>query len=1223
MPTYVVATKNCGTSITTVTWDSARGASSYTVNAVSTWGSNRTCYNTDSSCSFPDLDCGQNYTITVTAEDDNCVSLTSAPITVTTDPCPQSDLQVSLDCSTDSALISWTPGRGILMYNASAKGFDVNHQVSCSTPGSACNVTNLHCGSRYQVSVRGEGLTCPSQSDDWIALKTAPCPPTQVSIQSSCDSDTVSVSWKASQGSVSFMAVAESSGGHRVTCNTSDLACDITGLQCGQTYQIYVSGVDDDCIGSRSEVHILKTAPCVPQNVHPILECQATVLNVTWQQTGQAHHYHTTVLRSDGQVLGCDSNTTFCQIPNIVCGLTYSVTVVAYSQTCNSSQSSVEHVTSAPCPPDAIFAVLDCDLNTVSVSWDSSVDGVLYIARAFYSNYTDYYMCNTTETSCDITVACGMDYNVTVVPLRDGCTGENSLVQYVTAAPCVPLMLDVEMDCLSDSAWLTWEESEGVELYIATATDSDGFEYQCNSTDTQCTVEQLQCGRFYNFSVFASNSQCDSPVSNTLQSETAPCPPQNVITSVGCDTGTVSVLWDESVGALSYTATLERTDGDTTCCTASSTSCEVTSLPCGQMYVLTVTAEGRTCNSSQSIEVIVRSVPCIPESLVSSTSCSNNVVTMSWVSNEAGELYTVQAFSADGLFSDSCSGFGQSCDLKSLTCGEPYTATVVAQDSVCTSAPSQVASIRTVPCVPDNVTANVSCQGNDLSVFWEESAGADSYTAVLEDSNGQFTSCQSMIHTTCTVNRLVCGQTYRVSVTASDGYCDSLPSAITEVQSAPCMPRNIRALMDCQSGVAILSWQSSTGALQYTATAVSESGHVLSCENNLTNCELTGLACGESYNITVLAEGQTCSSTATMSGHLNTGPCPPQNVEVQYGVSIGQLSWDRSKGASMYTAQAATDLGSVLSCSTSDTSCALYNVSCSQTYDITVTAHNNVCQGAAVSASTTLNTESCPPQNVQTHLNCTSDVGTVSWEESLGAVAYVAFLEGRNGHILSCSTSSSSCRVTGLICGTVYSTQVRAIGETYNSTDSETVIFTSAPCPPDSSAVTVDMNCENATALFRWAWSGGAASYELTAISNNGYIASCISQDNFCNISELACGQTYTVRLTAISDECQITQETGVTFQTRPCAPLHVNVDLQCNPSTAVVTWEQSDDVQYYLVSTTLSTGEAETCNSTSDSCKMSGLQCGVEYAFTITAYSHTVTCHSDASSTVHTTTGR
>ncbi len=94
----------------------------------------------------------------------------------------------------------------------------------------------------------------------WCSFSSsAPCPPTLVSIQSSCDSDTVSVSWQTSQGSVSYMAVAESSGGHRITCNTSHLTCDITGLQCGQTYQIYVSGVDGDCIGPRSEVRILET----------------------------------------------------------------------------------------------------------------------------------------------------------------------------------------------------------------------------------------------------------------------------------------------------------------------------------------------------------------------------------------------------------------------------------------------------------------------------------------------------------------------------------------------------------------------------------------------------------------------------------------------------------------------------------------------------------------------------------------------------------------------------------------------------------------------------------------------------------------------------------------------------------------------------------------------------------------------------------------------------
>lgn len=85
------------------------------------------------------------------------------------------------------------------------------------------------------------------------------------------------------------------------------------------------------------------------------------------------------------------------------------------------------------------------------------------------------------------------------------------------------------------------------------------------------------------------------------------------------------------------------------------------------------------------------------------------------------------------------------------------------------------------------------------------------------------------------------------------------------------MPRNIRALVDCQSGTAVLSWQPGGGAMQYMATGLSQSGHTLSCESNETNCELEDLACGESYNITVLAQGQTCSSSAIMSGYLMAG----------------------------------------------------------------------------------------------------------------------------------------------------------------------------------------------------------------------------------------------------------------------------------------------------------------------------------------------------------------
>lgn len=77
-------------------------------------------------------------------------------------------------------------------------------------------------------------------------------------------------------------------------------------------------------------------------------------------------------------------------------------------------------------------------------------------------------------------------------------------------------------------------------------------------------------------------------------------------TKVGCENHTVSVSWTPSVGALMYTVTLERTDGEITFCTTDGTGCDITQLPCGEMYVLAVTAEGRTCNTSESMRTIVR-----------------------------------------------------------------------------------------------------------------------------------------------------------------------------------------------------------------------------------------------------------------------------------------------------------------------------------------------------------------------------------------------------------------------------------------------------------------------------------------------------------------------------------------------------------------------------------------------------------------------------------------
>lgn len=101
----------------------------------------------------------------------------------------------------------------------------------------------------------------------------------------------------------------------------------------------------------------------------------------------------------------------------------------------------------------------------------------------------------------------------------------------------------------------------------------------------------------------------------------------------------------------------------------------------------------------------------------------------------------------------------------------------------------------------------------------------------------------------------------------------------------------------------------------------------------------------------------------------------------------------------------------------------------------------NLCSIIQPMLSLLLHSEPCSPNNVQTNVNCQSNQGTVSWEESFGAVGYQARFTGRDGHSLSCYTNTTSCSVEGLHCGVIYHTTVIAIGETRNSSSSNTILL--------------------------------------------------------------------------------------------------------------------------------------------------------------------------------------
>lgn len=87
----------------------------------------------------------------------------------------------------------------------------------------------------------------------------------------------------------------------------------------------------------------------------------------------------------------------------------------------------------------------------------------------------------------------------------------------------MPLLTDVEIDCLANSAWVIFEESAGAEDYVVMAVDGRGAlqTFSCNSTsEGQCSLPLLECSQNITVTLKAHDQQCSSAASNAITAET-------------------------------------------------------------------------------------------------------------------------------------------------------------------------------------------------------------------------------------------------------------------------------------------------------------------------------------------------------------------------------------------------------------------------------------------------------------------------------------------------------------------------------------------------------------------------------------------------------------------------------------------------------------------------------------------------------------------------------
>lgn len=72
-------------------------------------------------------------------------------------------------------------------------------------------------------------------------------------------------------------------------------------------------------------------------------------------------------------------------------------------------------------------------------------------------------------------------------------------------------------------------------------------------------------------------------------------------------------------------------------------------------------------------------------------------------------------------------------------------------------------------------------------------------------------------------------------------------------------------------------------------------------------------------------------------------------------------------------------------------------------------------------------------------MECERQAATVSWQQSGLAMGHMAYLDDMNGGLTYCMSNTNAatqCDVLGVMCGTTYNVWVMALGQQYNSSNS-------------------------------------------------------------------------------------------------------------------------------------------------------------------------------------------
>ncbi|XP_054836356.1 fibronectin type III domain-containing protein 7 [Eublepharis macularius] len=245
--------------------------------------------------------------------------------------------------------------------------------------------------------------------------------------------------------------------------------------------------------------------------------------------------------------------------------------------------------------------------------------------------------------------------------------------------------------------------------------------------------------------------------------------------------------------------------------------------------------------------------------------------------------------------------------------------------------------------------------------------------------------------------------------------------------------------------------------------------------------------------------------------------------------------------------------------------------------------------------------------NQRTRPRTPADVQVAFDSGDLRAIIFCTPAEGTSSYFmavhsgtseLNCSTTTSSCIIPSLECGSKYSLSVVATNEAGASIPTEDVTFKTVPCAPES--VTIE-EVEPGNLSVSWSNVNLSDYYVVFVKSDDGLEVHCNTSQTQCYFQS-DCGFTYFISVFAYNKAGQSPLGDIFNHTTAPCCPNDFN-PVFVSSDTVQIVWSPVRGAEMYETKAVDWSNEL-LCNDTATICILSALQCNTQYNITVYSFS-------------------